>query len=92
MPTSCILLTPTAIDGINLNPDWGQSTVVSTETIAGNDVLKYDNLKDFASDVAKQHLEFEPGSKYLYGINMAILGRVAEVVSNKNFYEFLKHF
>jgi CubicO group peptidase (beta-lactamase class C family) len=53
--------------------------------------LKYDNLKDFASDVAKQHLEFEPGSKYLYGINMAILGRVAEVVSKKNFYEFLKH-
>jgi CubicO group peptidase (beta-lactamase class C family) len=53
--------------------------------------LKYDNPKDFASDVAKQTLEFEPGSKYLYGINMAILGRVAEVVSKKNFYEFLKY-
>jgi CubicO group peptidase (beta-lactamase class C family) len=52
--------------------------------------LKYDNLKDFTSDVAKQPLEFEPGTKYEYGINMAILGRVAEVVSNKNFYEFLK--
>jgi CubicO group peptidase (beta-lactamase class C family) len=52
--------------------------------------LKYDNLKDFASDVADHPVEFEPGSKYLYGINMAILGRVAEVVSNKNFYEFLK--
>jgi CubicO group peptidase (beta-lactamase class C family) len=53
--------------------------------------LKYHNLKDFASDVAKHPVEFEPGSKYAYGINMAILGRVAEVVSNKNFYEFLKH-
>jgi CubicO group peptidase (beta-lactamase class C family) len=53
--------------------------------------LKYDNLKDFASDVADHPVEFEPGLKYQYGINMAILGRVAEVVSNKNFYEFLKH-
>jgi CubicO group peptidase (beta-lactamase class C family) len=53
--------------------------------------LKYDNLKDFASDVANQPVEFEPGLKYEYGINMAILGRVVEVVSNKNFYEFLKY-
>ena len=53
--------------------------------------IKYDNLKDFASDVANQPVEFEPGLKYEYGLNMAILGRVAEVVSNKNFYEFLKY-
>jgi CubicO group peptidase (beta-lactamase class C family) len=53
--------------------------------------LKYDNLKAFASDVAKHPVAFEPGSKYAYGINMAILGRIVEVVSNKNFYEFLKH-
>jgi CubicO group peptidase (beta-lactamase class C family) len=61
------------------NPEFFTSTV------------KYDNLKDFASDVANHPVEFEPGSKYEYGINMAILGRVAEVVSNKNFYEFLKY-
>jgi CubicO group peptidase (beta-lactamase class C family) len=60
------------------NPEFFTSTV------------KYDNLKDFASDVANHPVEFEPGSRYEYGINMAILGRVAEVVSNKNFYEFLK--
>lgn len=53
--------------------------------------LKYDNLKDFASDVANHPVEFEPGSNYLYGINMAILGRVVEVVSKKSFYEFLKN-
>jgi CubicO group peptidase (beta-lactamase class C family) len=53
--------------------------------------LKYDNLKAFASDVAKHPVAFEPGSKYAYGINMAILGRVAEVVSKKSFYEFLKY-
>jgi CubicO group peptidase (beta-lactamase class C family) len=53
--------------------------------------LKYDNLKDFASDVANHPVEFEPGSKFLYGINMAILGRVVEVVTKKSFYEFLKN-
>mgnify|MGYP001111223243 FL=1 len=34
----------TPLDGINFNPNWGQSTVVSTETIDNNTVLKYDNL------------------------------------------------
>ena len=53
--------------------------------------LKYDNLKDFASDVANHPVEFEPGSKYLYGINMAILGRVVEVVTTKSFSEVLKN-
>ena len=52
--------------------------------------LKYDNLKDFASDVANHPVEFEPGSTYLYGINMAILGRIVEVVTKKSFYEYLK--
>ncbi len=61
----------TAIDGINFNPDWGQSTVVSTETIAGNDVLKYDNLNyqgtTFATAInasqkTKLHLDFFSGN------------------------------
>lgn len=52
--------------------------------------LKYDNLEDFASDVANHPVEFEPGTNYLYGINMAILGRVVEVVTKKTFYEYLK--
>jgi len=51
---------------------------------------KYDNLKNFVSDVANHPVEFEPGSEYLYGLNMAILGRVVEVVSSKSFYKFLK--
>ena len=51
---------------------------------------KYDNLKDFVSDVANHPVAFEPGSEYLYGLNMAILGRVVEVVSSKSFYKFLK--
>ena len=52
--------------------------------------LKYNNLEDFSKDVASHPVEFEPGSDYLYGINMAILGRIIEVVTKKNFYEFLK--
>ena len=52
--------------------------------------IRYNNLKDFAYDVANHPVEFEPGSKYLYGINMAILGRVVEVVTKKSFYDFLK--
>ena len=34
----------TAVEGINLNPNWGQNTVVTEEVIAGNTVLKYENL------------------------------------------------
>ena len=60
------------------NPEFFTSTV------------KYDNLKDFAADVANHPVEFEPGSDYLYGINQAILGRIVEVVTGKSFYEFLK--
>ena len=34
----------TNVEGTDFNPNWGQSTVVSTETIADNTVLKYSNL------------------------------------------------
>ena len=48
---------------------------------------KYDNLKDFAEDVAKEPLEYEPGTQFVYGISQAILGRIVEVVTKKTFYE-----
>ena len=53
--------------------------------------IKYNNLEDFVRDAAAQPLEFEPGTRYLYGINQAILGRVIEVVSGQAFYDYLKH-
>ena len=34
----------TAVEGVNLNPNWGQSTAVTEEIIAENTVLKYENL------------------------------------------------
>ena len=51
---------------------------------------KYDNLENFVEDVAKEPLEYEPGTQYVYGINQAILGRIVEVVTKKSFYEYLK--
>ena len=61
----------TALDGINFNPNWGQSTVVSTETIDNNTVLKYDNLNyqgtalasptDF-SGKARLHIDYFTGN------------------------------
>lgn len=50
----------------------------------------YDNLDQFVKDVAAYPAAFEPGTDYLYGLNMAILGRVVEVLSGKEFYGFLK--
>jgi len=52
--------------------------------------VNIDNLNDFSKDLSKVVLEFEPGEKYYYGVNQALLGRVVEVVSKKNFYAFLK--
>ena len=44
----------TPISGIDLNPNWGQSTVPTTELIAGNATRKYANLNyqgiDFSSN------------------------------------------
>ena len=49
----------TNLEGTDFNPDWGQSTVVTTEEIAGNNTLKYasfnyqgtqlDGAQDFSS-------------------------------------------
>ena len=52
--------------------------------------IKYDNLEEFTNDLSEVVLKFEPGLKYFYGINQAVLGRVIEVVSNQTFFEFLK--
>ena len=51
---------------------------------------QFNDLSSYVEAVAKQPLEFEPGSRYLYGINQAILGRVIEVISGKSFEEFLR--
>ena len=52
--------------------------------------IKYDNLEEFTNDLSEVILKFEPGLKYFYGINQAVLGRIIEVVSNQTFFKFLK--
>ena len=51
---------------------------------------RFNNLEDFSEAVSKQTLEFEPGSMFMYGLNQAILGRVIEVISEQEFYTFLR--
>jgi CubicO group peptidase (beta-lactamase class C family) len=51
---------------------------------------RFDDLQAFCEAAARQPLEFEPGSAFLYGINQAILGRLVEVLSGQPFAEYLK--
>lgn len=52
----------TDIADTDFNPNWGQSTIVSTEEIAGSNVLKYANLNyqgtQFAAPVDASGMEF----------------------------------
>jgi hypothetical protein len=52
----------TNVDGTDFNPNWGQSTVVSTEDVAGNATLKYATLNyqgtDFGSTQDASLMEF----------------------------------
>ncbi len=54
------------------------------------EALASENLEDFVSKISKHPIEFEPGEKYLYGINQSILGRIIEVASGQLFYDYLK--
>lgn len=48
------------------------------------------DLDAFVKVVAAHPVEFEPGTSWVYGLNQAILGRLVEVLSGKDFYVFLK--
>lgn len=54
------------------------------------DAIRSKNLEELMNIISKEPLHYEPGTKYLYGVNQSILGRVAEVVSGKSFDAFLK--
>ncbi len=51
---------------------------------------QFNDLESFVETASKYPLEFEPGTKYLYGINQAILGHLIEVLSGMSFEQFLK--
>ncbi len=45
---------------------------------------------EFIQRLAKVPLVFEPGEKYLYGLNMDVLGRVIEVVSDQSLSQYFQ--
>lgn len=45
---------------------------------------------DFANDIGRQPLAFQPGEGWLYGTSADILGAVIEAVSGRRFSEFLR--
>jgi CubicO group peptidase (beta-lactamase class C family) len=65
------------LDYLNIQPQ------VITDTL-------FKDLADFAVKVSKLPLDHEPGARYTYGINTALVGRVIEVISGQPFYDFLK--
>ncbi len=48
------------------------------------------NNEEFINRLAKVPLVFEPGERYLYGLNMDVLGRVVEVITNKTLDQYFK--
>src|SRR5262245_46717506 len=50
---------------------------------------KAPTLADIATAIAKQPLQFEPGSQWRYGVGLTVAGRIVEVVSGKPFETFV---
>lgn len=46
--------------------------------------------EQMADQIAKVPLIFQPGEKYMYGLNMEVLGRIVEVVSGKKLNQYFK--
>ena len=50
------------------------------------------NTEEFINKLARVPLVFQPGEKYMYGLNMDVLGRVIEVISGESLNDyFQKH-
>jgi CubicO group peptidase (beta-lactamase class C family) len=48
------------------------------------------NLEEMAEKLSQVPLAFDPGTDWVYGVNIDVLGRVIEVVSGKSLDEFLR--
>ena len=57
----------------------------AAESLSGNPTLA-----EIASAIARQPLQFEPGSEWKYGVGLTAVGRIVEVVSGQSFDRFLK--
>lgn len=80
----------TVFDLLAQQSGWGYySSVVNGKLTLTTDLI-YEDLEGFSKAMATIPLEFEPGTRYLYGINTSILGRLIEVISGQTLYEFMK--
>jgi len=50
----------------------------------------YTSTVEFASEIGKLPLEFQPGTKWRYGTNADVMGAVVEIASGKRFSEFIR--
>ena len=46
-------------------------------------------LAEIATAIAKEPLQFEPGSQWKYGSGLSVAGRIVEVASGKSFQDFV---
>jgi len=51
---------------------------------------RFQDLQEYVELVARTPVVFEPGTRYVYGINQAILGRLVEVLSGQPFQTYLQ--
>ena len=56
--------------------DWGYSDCTT--------------IKEVVLQIAQQPLAFDPGTRWLYGLNTDVLGRLVEVLSDMSFADFLQ--
>ncbi len=67
---------------------FGETSVDQAYRKAG--ILSDLTLKDFASNLAKQPLQYEPGTRWHYSVSVDLQGRLVEVLSGKPFDQFLQ--
>ena len=50
----------------------------------------FTSLADLCEGIAKSQLAFQPGTKYLYGLNTDVLGYIIEIISGMKLDEFME--
>jgi CubicO group peptidase (beta-lactamase class C family) len=67
---------------------FGDTSVDQAYRKAG--ILSDLTLKDFAKNLAKMPLQYEPGTRWHYSVSVDLQGRLVEVLSGKPFDQFLQ--
>ena len=67
---------------------FGDTSVDQAYRKAG--ILSDLTLKDFATNLAKMPLQYEPGTRWHYSVSVDLQGRLVEVLSGKPFDQFLQ--